>query len=411
MMDPLSLKPLEAPYFEQLQALIQHPNFKTEVLHVERTAFDHFQCTQCGDCCTSAWGIHLSQRYHTEWYSFFDQHPSGRFRQPFILNPVPTAAHYADIRRLDNHRCLFLEPDNSCYIHRHHGEEALSEVCRLYPRGHKRVQNFFSTRLLVDSCEAVPDVLAAHPGLQYGWLPRDPHQHLDSQNFNVAKHLPADQNFLWLGLGFDVLAAPTPASVFQRWRLYQEVLKAILPEAINESTSAHWELVHRQIKAQLPLYFPLPLAAKDTQRALQWMIRVMPHPPATQWLQNLSRQQKGLPALSNQEQSTLHQYLQIYLENRLLGICYGDLFWGKANFWEQNLMLTLSVIAIQTLARYYASESQTCLAVHHLQRASVHWSKKAEQQRGLLAKLSIKGVTAHTASQAIQILLALTPLQ
>ncbi len=413
MTEPVTLKPLDAPFFEQFKTLIRHPKFKTEVLHVERTAVAHFQCTQCGDCCTSAWGIHLSEHYYNQWYAFFDRHPSGRFRKPFVLKPAPTAEHYADIRRHANDRCIFLEPDNGCYIHRQHGENALSQVCRLYPRGHKRVQNFFSTRLLVDSCEAVPDVLTAHPGLQYTWLSPDPTQHLDCHNFKVAEHLRADQNFLWLGLCFDALAARMPSSVFRRWYFYQELLKAILPEEVSNSNLDHWEHIHRQMVAQLPFYFPLPQAPKDTQRALQWMRRVLPHPSAKQWIKTLSSQPSpnSLPRLSSSEQSTLHQYLQTYLENRLLGICYGDLFWGKANFWEQNLMLTLSAVSIQTLARYYAAHSQTPLDIHHLQRASVYWSKKAEQQRGLLSKLSVKGISAHSASEAIRILLSLTPLQ
>lgn len=405
------LTPLEAPYFEHCKALIEAPDFSTKVLHLERTAFEHFQCTQCGDCCTSAWGIHLSQNYYTQWYDFFDQHPSGRFRQPFTLKANPTPEHYADIRRLDNYRCLFLEADHSCYIHRHHGEQALSEVCRAYPRGHKRVQNFFSTRLLVDSCEAVPDVLAAHPGFQYRWVPRDPEQHLDCHSFQVAAHLPAAQNFLWLGLGFDTLAAPAPLSVFQRWRLYQEVLKETLPEDVSQGQRAHWDHIHRQMTARLPLDFPSPPDPQHTLRALQWMARVMPHPSATRWLKERYAQHKALPALSLEETSVLYTYLQHYLENRLLGICYGDLFWGKANFWEQNLMLTLSAVAIQTLARYYAATSQTPLDVHHLQRASVLWSKKAEQQRDLPAKLSVQGIATRTAHHAIGTLLALTPLQ
>lgn len=411
MTDSIQLIPLQSPYFDQFYSLIEHPNFATQVLHVERTAFRYFQCTQCGDCCTSAWRIHLPEAYYKKWYAFFDEDPSGRFRQPFVTHPSPTAEQYADIRRLTNHRCIFLEPDNSCYIHRHHGEEALSEICRSYPRGHKRVQNLFSTRVLLESCEAVPDVLAAHKGLFYAWVKAAPYYHIDSHNFNVPDHLPAYQNFLWLGLAFDLLLASSPGSVFQRWLFFEAVLKENLPQQVSETRLAHWQQIQRHIQARLPLHFPVPPLAEDIHRALKWMMRVMPLPQCTSWLKTLLDQELSLPDLASAEQNVLNDYLQTYLENRLLGICYGDIFWGEANFWEQNLMLVLSAVAVQTLARYYAHQSQSPLQAHHLQRASVLWTKEAEQRRELLTNLSVKGVSSAATSQAIRTLLSLTPLQ
>ncbi len=408
--EALPLSPLNPPYFDHLHQLTQDPRFTQDVLHVEPTSFTQFQCTQCGDCCTSSWGIHLSQSYYHTWYDTFDKHPSGRFKTPFVRYDNATPEVYASMRRDAQNRCIFLEPDNSCYIHAHHGEEALSFVCRVYPRGHKTLQNFFSTRVLLESCEAVPDTLAQHPGFQFAWRSPNPAYQTNAHNFYQPDHLQAHCNFLWLGLSFDVLNAEAPSSVFQRWRCFLELLSESLPDDVSHSQLSHWQHIAHQIHARLPLYFPLPQDADTYARALQWLIRILPHPRCAAWLQQLHQQGQELPPLSSEEEACLNGYMQRYLENRLLGIAYGDLFWGQANFWEQNLMVLLAAVSIQTLARYHAHQQQEPLQTHHLQRASVNWTKVTEQRRNLMEQFRVKAIHQVTAQHALQILLALTPL-
>lgn len=408
MIDEAALEILPAPYFETLWEQVHHPHFATHILHLERAAYTHFQCTQCGDCCRSGWKIHLSKAYYDQWFEVFDNHPSGRFRAPFTpYVHGQTEERYAEMRRTTDQACIFLEPDQSCFIHGHYGEEALSHVCRTYPRGHKSIQNFFSTRVLLHSCEAVPPLLADHRELLYGWLEHDTREQFNAQNFVLTDHLTPAHNFLWLGLCFDVLRSAYPTAVFQRWRYLLQQLQGILPQDVSQSQARHWRWLNNQLQAQMPLVFVNPPAPEQVSRALDWMCRVIPHPACVAWLQSL----EALPPLSSASCQVLNQHLQNYLEDRLLAVCYGDLFWGAANFWEQNLMLLLSAVAVQTLARYYAHHDNDALHIHHLERASIHWTKVVEQRNHLLQDFRVQGISSATATTAMETLLALTPLQ
>ncbi len=396
---------LEAPFFEKFSALVQSPEFSDKVLHVESGAYENFACTLCGDCCNSPWKISLHQSYYEEWFDFFNTHENPRFHEPFVKRKKPTESDYADMRRVEGtHRCIFLEPDNSCYIHAHHGEEALSSVCREYPRGHKRIQDMLSSRILLGSCEAVVDVWNQPQHFFYEWVDRSPEKKVHAKNFQLPFHLRVPQHFLWVGLCLDVLSAPAPASPLQRWLVLQEVLQD-LPEDVSRLAEGHWLYLHTQTLQKLAFAFPVPPNDAEYAEAGQLLVDLLPHVHATGWLNTLMDRGERLPLLTEAEKEISHHYFKNYMQNRVLSIGLGDLFWGEVNFWEQNLALVAEVLIIQTMARYHAIQEQLPLAQHHLQRATVNVAKILSQTRQTLDNLNIKGVSMTGAQHAMRILL------
>ncbi len=97
--------------------------------------YEAFDCTGCGQCCRD-WRIVVDR---TAWEGAVallesGDHP-GRVEATgaFDMLESPTEEAFATLRTREDGTCVFLDPDNLCYWHRHFGYETKGWVCRAFP--------------------------------------------------------------------------------------------------------------------------------------------------------------------------------------------------------------------------------------------------------------------------------------
>lgn len=111
--------------------------YKHEFLFPEYYA--DFAC-KCGDCrttCCQKWGITLSQ---DDYFRVMNTEASPELRRRLdiafkpAVNPAPTPERFAMISYNWIGRCPIQTDEGLCLLHREHGEGAIPEICRRYPR-------------------------------------------------------------------------------------------------------------------------------------------------------------------------------------------------------------------------------------------------------------------------------------
>lgn len=400
------LQPLVAPYFSSLSDLIARLRRSPQLmLYLETASYSQFSCTLCGDCCKLPWEIKVSEAYYRQWAEVFAAEPSGRFRDALVPRQEPNRHVFADFRRKPgSHECVFLESDNSCWIHKTHGEAALSEVCRTYPRSYKTVGHQYASRLLLNSCEAVPEQNARAPGLYYRLQPVT---HFASQQHEAgSSEFPGRyETWLLLGLLYDLLEQPLPFSVLARWGQIQTVLQTLGQVGLKQLQASHLQLLYDQLMQSLPLVGPVP-ARQDQQVALKWLSTyVNMHPGLQAWLQHLQRGPLP-PPLSMTSAARFNHHLTIYLRNRLLNLPYLDHFAGALNLWQHCFLITLQVCSLQALILYYL-QTEAELTDEHCYRAIQFVGRRLEQRTAFKEKRWIEDLSPEACLEGIRILLSL----
>lgn len=98
-----------------------------------------FSC-KCGDCrttCCQKWGITLSQ---DDYFRVMNTDASTELRRRLDVafkpaaNPAPTPERFAMISFNWLGKCPIQTEEGLCLLHREHGEGAIPEICRRYPR-------------------------------------------------------------------------------------------------------------------------------------------------------------------------------------------------------------------------------------------------------------------------------------
>ncbi|MBF2053840.1 MAG: YkgJ family cysteine cluster protein [Candidatus Sericytochromatia bacterium] len=401
---PLQL--LQAPYFKHLSEVVAQLRRSPQLmLYLESASYRHFACTLCGDCCRQPWEIKVSEAYYRRWADVFAQEASGRFKEAMVLRKKPDKYAFADFRRQPgSYACVFLEPDQSCWIHTHHGEAALSEVCRSYPRSHKIVGHRYESRLLMHSCEAVPEQNARYPELLYRLQPVT---HFASQQHETASDgFPGRyETWLLLGLLYDLLEQPLPVSVLARWGQAQSVLQEIYHLGLNRLQASHLHLMYEQRMQSLSLTGQ-PGSPQDQQTALKWLSSyVSAHPGLQSWLRQLRPDQLP-PPLSAISAERFNHHLTLYLRNRLLNLPYLDHFAGSLNLWQHCFLITLQLCSLQGLMLYYL-RTEAELSDDHCYRAIQFAGRALEQRTAFKEKAWIESLSPLACIEGIRILLSL----
>jgi Fe-S-cluster containining protein len=92
-----------------------------------------FNCSTCGDCCRG-WDVHVDLASHQAISDALSRRPGGITAAEAFVVPAHREPHvHAHLRRRPDGACIFLEPDNLCYLHRHFGPEVKPPTCRTYP--------------------------------------------------------------------------------------------------------------------------------------------------------------------------------------------------------------------------------------------------------------------------------------
>ena len=148
--------------------------------------FPDFFCKmgKCRKPCCEGWPISISM---TDYFKLLSVDCSPELRRrldgALHLAPHPTPEGYAQISPRYDGKCPLHLPDGRCALHAEVGEELLSAVCRLYPRGVRQGDALECS--CANSCEAVLEQLLRHETplrfiptqLHFALPPAAPRQH------------------------------------------------------------------------------------------------------------------------------------------------------------------------------------------------------------------------------------------
>ena len=125
--------------------------------------FPSFRCKigACRHSCCEGWAISVTMKDYFKLLSVpCSEELRRRIDTALHLYDYPTETKYAQISPRYDGNCGMRLPDGRCGLHAELGEEALSEVCRLYPRGIRTDGAFEAS--CANSCEAVLEMLIHH---------------------------------------------------------------------------------------------------------------------------------------------------------------------------------------------------------------------------------------------------------
>ena len=126
--------------------------------------YPHFFCKMgaCRSACCVGWPISVTME---DYFRLLGVSCSAELRRrldvAMHLCEHPTREEYAQITPRFDGQCPLRLADGRCAVHTELGEEALSAVCRLYPRGVRTEDGPECS--CANSCEAVLELLLQHP--------------------------------------------------------------------------------------------------------------------------------------------------------------------------------------------------------------------------------------------------------
>lgn len=127
---------------------------------MKKSFYDSFHC-KCGACrntCCVGWNVTVGLE---EYFRLINLDCKGhkeikeKLDCGFILADYPTKERYAVIRKNYQGDCTFHDKDGLCMIHKYFGENAISNICKMYPRSEK----LGHYKALTNSCERVIEML------------------------------------------------------------------------------------------------------------------------------------------------------------------------------------------------------------------------------------------------------------
>ena len=124
--------------------------------------YERFSCKmgQCRAACCEGWPISFSlEDYYHLTSTECSQEMRRRLDTGLHVKLRPTPESYAEIAPRYDGTCPMRLEDGRCALHAEMGEQALSYICRLYPRGVRVEKNYECS--CANSCEAVLELLFA----------------------------------------------------------------------------------------------------------------------------------------------------------------------------------------------------------------------------------------------------------
>ncbi len=373
---------VQRPYFAFMrQAIGFLQGRERHVLKLEPVFYAEFSCSGCGLCCQRPWNISVSQDYVQCWSDEFARHPSGLYHDAFIPRSPASKERFADIQRKPNsNECVFLTDDKRCFIQETYGEEALSQVCRQYPR-YEGWFNAFLAQFMMQSCPDVVELNQKIPGIRYQVLVVKPEQWEQLKPL----HHPMGylQGLLWLGLQLDLFERPdyTPIQIL---RGLAGGLKS-LPVTLSSVQTQDQERLLRQ--------FSVPPAADlanlaEAWECLTWFLQ--PLSAVTDYLIEVRQGIRDWPQLINEERHVLNQFLRRYLAYRALTASYIYPA-GHSFLFQHYFQLAIHVAMLQWIALSYREREGGRLNQSQLVRAATligYRYEQANQYVEMLAKQS-----------------------
>ncbi len=126
--------------------------------------YPDFRCKMgaCRHACCEGWPVTISMKDYFRLLSVSCS-PELRARLDVAMHVIPRPGEdeYAQILPAYDGRCRLMMEDGRCRIHAELGEDALADICRLFPRG-VRVRDGYECSC-ANSCEAVVEIFLDHP--------------------------------------------------------------------------------------------------------------------------------------------------------------------------------------------------------------------------------------------------------
>lgn len=290
---------------------------------------EHFSCSQCGHCCQRPWLVGIDQAYYDRWVRYWNQHPDARFHGALRVQPL--ASFYATLKRApQNGHCIFLEPDNACYIQRHLGAEAQPILCQQYPRAWARRHTGQVTLHLLESCYSAPLLLFGSHSIKWGWRPREADVTAKSHIELTATHQLTPAAFhLWQGWLLDQLSAPKAGISNALQRVIQG-----LGVLASQSVPVLDEPLLLNLLGEIPVSWPV-----DSQQQQLWQQQA-----AAMW--GLPPDWQQVPAgWSVVERRLVAEWLQSYALRRL--VVYGQWSEQPLTLVQEYTWLALGLLLLQ----------------------------------------------------------------
>lgn len=124
-----------------------------EILELENLKEFHCTGNKCPDNCCHSWGIHIDKNT----YKKYKKNKQIKMDNIKIVDRNNNR-RYAMIKLNDKKYCPFFNSEGLCEIHKNHGHQMLSNVCRRYPKKEIYYNNRIEKSYVL-SCPAVVDLL------------------------------------------------------------------------------------------------------------------------------------------------------------------------------------------------------------------------------------------------------------
>lgn len=136
--------------------------FCLQPLYMRRFVCDGSRCSSL--CCCAKWGVVLDKATLARYEKY-----------PKLLRELKKGLKRSEVTgdfvmRHENERCVFLCEDGLCFLHRHFGIGAISDVCAEYPRKMHQIGRTLDRALCLSCPVAAKEVLFTKEPLTFEWL-------------------------------------------------------------------------------------------------------------------------------------------------------------------------------------------------------------------------------------------------
>ncbi len=384
---------LRAPYFEDFQQLNQrlaHDEALTLILAF--SDYGRFSCSACAACCQS-WNIVVNEAYYHQWKEHWETHEDSRFHQAFLKNDTTDTDRFANLaKHPGTDRCVFLDSDNKCYIHKAHGEEHKPVGCQVYPRSIQPQFNGYSSIFLQKSCASAPGLMLRDPHIYY-FLKSDFAHALPPRPDSVDPEdvFPRADYHLFLGLALDLLEQPFGGLISRYGTLGQTLARLI---QWDDGKSLRWADLYRAALEDVQYPSTPSEEARDTAQKMchnlvKWRFPEMMDPPPAS-------------GLTPQEVTVLNQYLWVYLRQKLITQSYippGQLFYDVLT----HQVVNMCFLQMTVLYTRYLQQAEP-LRQAHFERALSRVERKMAHQWHWIERLKIPQLEPTLAVDVFQAL-------
>ncbi len=121
----------------------------------------------CEDTCCSGWTIYVDKNAYDKCKEIKEIETQDKINRSIFINDENSIKNYAFIKFDNKGLCPLLNPKGFCTLHLNYGEEYLGEVCNLYPRNIRKLNNSYIQVLSLSCIEAARLCLLSRNGINF----------------------------------------------------------------------------------------------------------------------------------------------------------------------------------------------------------------------------------------------------